>query len=145
MGRARDVVEAVYRACNAGDLDMMLKDYDEDAMYWSTAHSAGAHGKAQIRPYFKGLLTTFPDIQFVVTKLIESGESVAVEYRVHGTHKGPLKTPSGTIPPTGKTIELSGAEFFETRKGQIVTDRNYADRLELMQQLGLISAAAATS
>ena len=138
MARARDVVEAAYRAWNAGDLDKMLKDYDEKATYWSTARTAGVNGTAQIREYCRGQLTTFPGIQIEVTRLIESGDWVAVEYRLHGTHKGPLETPSGTIPATEKAIELAGAEFFETRDGKIVTERNYVDSLELMRQLGLI-------
>jgi len=145
MGRARDMVESAYRAVNVGDLDTMLKDYEQNATYWSTARTAGVHGKAQIREYFRHLLTTFPGIQMVITNVIDSGDWVAVEYRVRGTHNGPLEMASGTIPATGKTAELSGAEFFETRNGKIVTDRNYIDSLDLMRQLGLIPAAAAAS
>jgi len=140
MGRARDVVEAAYRAWNAGDLDTIANDYDENAKYWSTARMAGVHGKAEIREYCKSQLRTFPAIQFVITNVIESGDSVAVEYRVHATHKGPLEAPSGTIPATGKTIDFAGAEFFEIHSGKIVTERNYVDSLELMRQLGLMPA-----
>jgi len=140
MGRARDVVEAAYRALNAGDLDAIVNDYDENAKYWSTARMAGIHGKAEIREYCKSQLRTFPGIQFVITNVIESGDSVAVEYRVHATHKGPLEAPSGTIAATGKTIDFAGAEFFEIHSGKIVTERNYVDSLELMRQLGLMPA-----
>jgi steroid delta-isomerase-like uncharacterized protein len=140
MGRARDVVEAAYRAWNAGDLDAIVSDYDENAKYWSTARMAGIHGKVEMREYCKSQLMTFPGIQFVVTKMIESGDSVAVEYRVNATHSGPLETPSGTIPATSKTIDFAGAEFFEIRSGKIVAERNYVDSLELMRQLGLMPA-----
>jgi steroid delta-isomerase-like uncharacterized protein len=140
MGRARDVVEAAYTAWNAGDLDAIVNDYDESAKYWSTARMTGVHGKAEIREYCRSQLRTFPAIQFVITNLIEAGDSVAVEYRVHATHKGPLEGPSGTIPATGKTIDFAGAEFFEVRSGKIVTERNYVDSLELMRQLGLMPA-----
>jgi steroid delta-isomerase-like uncharacterized protein len=140
MGRARDVVEAAYRAWNAGDLDAIANDYDENATYWSTARMAGLHGRAEIREYSRSQLRTFPAIQFVTTNVIESGDSVAVEYRVHATHKGPLEAPSGTIPATDKTIDFAAAEFFEVRSGKIVTERNYVDSLELMRQLGLMPA-----
>jgi steroid delta-isomerase-like uncharacterized protein len=140
MGRARDVVEAAYRAWNVGDLDAIVNDYDENATYWSTARMTGVYGKAEIREYCKSQLRTFPGIQFAIISLIESGDSVAVEYRVHATHKGPLESPSGTIPATGKTIDFAGAEFFEIPSGKIVTERNYVDSLELMRQLGLMPA-----
>jgi steroid delta-isomerase-like uncharacterized protein len=134
------VVEAAYRAWNAGDLDLIVNDYDENAKYWSTARMAGVRGKAEIRSYCQSQLRAFPAIQFVVTNVIESGDSVAVEYRVQATHKGPLEAPSGTIPATGKTIDFAGAEFFEIHRGKIVTERNYVDSLELMRQLGLMPA-----
>ena len=41
MGRARDVVEAAFRAWNAGNLDTIVNDYDENAKYWSTAPWSG--------------------------------------------------------------------------------------------------------
>jgi steroid delta-isomerase-like uncharacterized protein len=140
MGRAREAVEVAYRAWNAGDLEAIVNHYDENAKYWSTARVAGIHGKAEIREYSRSQLSAFPAIRFVITKLIESGDSVAVEYRVHATHNGPLEAPSGTIPATGKTIDFAGAEFFEIRSGKIVTERNYVDSLELMRQLGLMPA-----
>ena len=140
MGRARDVVEAAYRAWNVGDLDAIMNDYDENATYWSTARMTGVHGKAEIRDYCKSQLRTFPGIRFAITSLIESDDSVAVEYRVQATHNGPLELPSGTMPPTGKTIDFVGAEFFEIPRGKIVTERNYLDSLELMRQLGLMPA-----
>jgi predicted ester cyclase len=85
-------------------------------------------------------LRSFPGIQFVITNVIESGDSVAVEYRVHAVHKGPLEAPSGTIPATDRTIDFAGAEFFEIHRGKIVTERNYVDSLELVRQLGLMPA-----
>jgi steroid delta-isomerase-like uncharacterized protein len=140
MGRARDVVEAAYRAWNSGDLDRILNDYDENAKYWSTARMAGLHGKAEIRVYCESQLRSFPAIQFVITHVIESGDWVAVEYRVHATHNGPVEAPSGTLPATSKTIDMAGAEFFEIQNGKIVTERNYIDSLELVRQLGLMPA-----
>jgi len=140
MGRAREVVEVAYKAWNAGDLEAILNHYDENATYWSTAHVAGLHGKAEIREYSRSQLRIFPTIQFVITNLIESGDAVALEYQIHARHDGPMEAPSGTIPATGKTIDFAGAEFFEIRSGKIVTERNYVDSLELMRQLGLMPA-----
>ena len=100
----------------------------------------GIHGKAEIREYCKSQLRTFPGIQLEITNVIESGDSVAVEYQVHATHKGPLEAPSGTIPATSKMIDFAGAEFFEIHSRKIVTERNYVDSLELMRQLGLMPA-----
>ena len=51
---------------------------------------------------------------------------------------GPLQTPAGTIPATGKTLQLRFAEVFEMRDGKIKTTRAYWDTATLMRQLGLM-------
>jgi steroid delta-isomerase-like uncharacterized protein len=145
MGKARDVVEAAFRAWNAGDLDAMLKDYDDNATFWSTARPEGLGGKAQVREYCQLLFNAFPGVQIKIANLIESGDKVAVEYKVSGTHGGPLVTGGRTIPATGKPIEGQGADFLEVRNGRIVSERIYADNLELMRQLGLMPAAASAN
>lgn len=145
MGRARDVVEAAFRGWNAGDLDAMLKDYDDNATFWSTARPEGLRGKAQLREYSQVLFNAFPGVQINITNLIESGDSVAVEYKVSGTHTGPLVTGGRTIPATGKPIEGQGADFLEVRNGKVVSERIYTDNLELLRQLGLMPAAASAS
>jgi SnoaL-like polyketide cyclase len=68
---------------------------------------------------------------------VESDRTLAFEWRATGTFTAPMVTPGGGVPPTGKTIDLPGAEFCRVEGGLIVVDRLYFDRLEFLQQLGL--------
>ena len=48
-----------------------------------------------------------------------------------------------TIPPTGKRIAISGAEFTKhNAQGLIVDERGYFDMASFMTQLGLMPAPA---
>lgn len=68
---------------------------------------------------------------------ILSHDSAAIQGRIVATHTGPLALPSGTVPPSGRTLDLRFALLVEARDGQIVRDDLYFDRLDLSEQLGL--------
>lgn len=55
--------------------------------------------------------------------------------RATGTHKGEYMG----IPPTGARISVTVVRFFRIPGGKIVENRDFADRLGLMQQIGAIS------
>jgi predicted ester cyclase len=70
--------------------------------------------------------------------VLVDGDRVASEHIGRGTHRGPFVTPAGTIPPTGRTIELQIAELFGVRQGKIRYLHAYYDSATLMRQLGLL-------
>jgi steroid delta-isomerase-like uncharacterized protein len=145
MSKARDVIEAGYRAWNAGDLDSALRDYDENLTLGHSGLPAELRGKEQLRQVWQGLLTAFPGCQCRITNFIESGNWVVVESKFTATHKGPFVTPGGTIPATGKTVEAPFVDILELRAGKIVTMRGYFDYLDLMAQLGVVPSPAASA
>jgi ketosteroid isomerase-like protein len=55
-----------------------------------------------------------------------------------GTHDERLATVTGqTIPPTQRSVRVSGALLIEVRDGKIVRDWSYWDQLTLLAQLGI--------
>ncbi len=50
---------------------------------------------------------------------------------------GPLVGPSGTIPPTGRRIELPVGELLRVEDGKITLVHAYYDGATLMRQLGV--------
>jgi ketosteroid isomerase-like protein len=57
-----------------------------------------------------------------------------------GTHTGPLATPAGDVPPTGKPLRLAFADVFVIRDGLIVEHHIYYDQVAFLTQLGLMPA-----
>ena len=64
-----------------------------------------------------------------------------MEFRGIGTHTGPLATPMGVIPPTGRRVDFPLCDVWEVRDGKVVSTHNYFDVMSLLGQLGISAAA----
>jgi predicted ester cyclase len=67
------------------------------------------------------------------------GKRVVVQARLKGTHRGDF----GGLPPTHKTVDFPFAIRYEIEDNKIVSHWMLADRMGLMEQLGVIPAAEA--
>ena len=115
--------------------DLASAPYAEDA---ETSDPTGKYkGKAQILASVKAWKTAFPEGSAQVTNQISEGDLLVSEVVYRGTHSGPLASPTGTIAPTGKPIELHLAIVSRFRNGLIQRERAYFDLAGLMQQLGV--------
>jgi len=81
----------------------------------------------------------FPKYEVYINELIAEGNLVVVRARFKGTHKGDL----GGIPPTHKTVEYNFVIRYEIENGKIINHWLIADQMSLMEQLGVVPAAAA--
>ncbi len=79
----------------------------------------------------------FPDLTGEVIRLIPGDLEAAAEIVWRGTHTGPLVTPTGTIPPTGRPITVHATKVFAFEGDLISYSRHYWDLTEL---LGAIQA-----
>ncbi len=95
----------------------------------------GHEGFMQFMQNFK---TAFPDIKLTITNQVATEDSVVSEFIASGTHTGPLMSPAGEIPPTGKRAEWPVCEVWRTRDGKLTSIHNYQDMATMLRQLGLI-------
>jgi predicted ester cyclase len=86
------------------------------------------------RAALPGQLTTIDD-------LIAEGDEVVVRWTQHAVHAGPLPTPFGNIPPTGKQITVTGMIIFRIVDGKITDEWENWDTLGMLQQLGVVPSA----
>jgi predicted ester cyclase len=57
------------------------------------------------------------------------------KYTITGTHEGEFRR----IPPSDRTIESTGMAKIVVEDGEIREDRLYFDRMEPMEQLGVLN------
>jgi steroid delta-isomerase-like uncharacterized protein len=100
------------------------------------------HGMDAFIGHAQGFAQAFPDSRLEVHALIEAGNRVVVEGAYTGTHTGPLATPQGTVPPTGRTLALPYCEVFEVSAGRIASKHVYYDQMTFAAQLGLLPEPA---
>jgi steroid delta-isomerase-like uncharacterized protein len=83
------------------------------------------------RAAFHGLQVTVDDIMAV-------GDKVTARFTARGVHKGEFMG----LPPTGKTITMTGIEIFRIKEGKIAELWGEANLIGLMQQLGILPVPA---
>jgi predicted ester cyclase len=111
------------------------------AMYAEDAEVSGPTGsyvgKLAILSQLKSWKTAFPDAESEVTNQITVGDRVATAFTFRGTHTGPLLGSMGTIPATGKHVELEMELVNWFRGGKVHQARESFDLAGLLDQLGV--------
>lgn len=78
------------------------------------------------------------DAKISVTKVYAAGDTALVEFIGSGTHDGDFQG----IAPTGRKLTMPVCDVIEFRDGKIYAEREYMDMMHMMQQLGVVPAAA---
>lgn len=142
---ARDNVStarAFPEAWNERDFDRMaelMADHGEIVFVGSGQRFAGRDGVQQFAAMWAD---AFPDGHVEITNVVDGGDWVVIEYTGRGTQTGPLALPTGSIPPTGRSVELQLCDVFQFRNGQVDRVRSYFDSGSLLTQLGLMPEPA---
>jgi steroid delta-isomerase-like uncharacterized protein len=123
-------------AFNAGDWEQLRAGLASDSRYDELGTERKIDGPEKILELFKGWKTAFPDAAGSVTSAVASGNKAALEVTWKGTHTGPLETPEGTIPASGKRQETPAAFFFTFEGDKIKESRHYFDSMTLLKQIG---------
>jgi predicted ester cyclase len=123
-----------------GKLDEWEETMQPDCAF--TGPGSTLHGRRAIREFVEGFKQAFPDVRHTLDSVYAAGDTVIVEVTLTATHAGPLRSPAGEIPPTGRSIRLAEAQVIELRDGKAASMRTYFDRMDMLAQLGLMSSAS---
>src|SRR6266567_1178041 len=129
------------KAFSAHDLEAVARDSAPD-IELTAPGGIKVQGVQAAKEYNQTWLKAFPDARIENKKIIAQGNTVVVEGAFSGTHAGPLKTPMGEVPPTGRKLKGEFIQVFEIDRGLV--KRNYLmyDQVEVMTQLGMAPAGA---
>ena len=126
-------VQRYLKAWNDRDAEAILATLDDGGTYQDPSTGGPISGDA-FRAYVTGLWSGFPDLSFEEESLGETGpDRAAAQWIMRGTNTGSMMG----LPPTGKKVELRGADFFALRNGKIQTVTGYFDKGEVPRQIGL--------
>jgi ketosteroid isomerase-like protein len=132
-----DTVRALFASINDRDPDAAAAHIAESAEWTEVPTGQSYRGPGGWRENMDFWLGAFPDGRVEVTTVIDGGEWVAVEYTGRGTNTGPLPTPAGEIPPTGKPVEMAFVDVLRFEGGKVAAGRSYFDMASMMNQLGI--------
>jgi predicted ester cyclase len=141
MMSAKHVLDRNITALNARDIERYLANQQPDVEFVLSG-GVTLHGRDEIRPYIEALWKAFPDGELAFGEQVFAEDAAATELVFTGTHTGPMITPNGMVPPTGKRMTLRSASILRIKDGLVASEHVYSDQLEMMTQLGLMPAAA---
>ncbi len=80
--------------------------------------------------------TQFPDFHVEFDEVIVAGDTIVLRWTVTGTDTGAV----GELPPTGMSIQISGASVIHVIDGKFAEEWMYYNEGAMMQQLGFTLA-----
>lgn len=127
-------------AFNRGDASGYAAHYAEDTRYIAPFFPEPLVGRDVLEQVTVAMSHAFPGMQWTIVSLLEDGNRVACELHIEGTHNGPLPTPEGEVPATGRMVSFAVLMLHEFNEDGFVAEvREYMDPGALMAQLGLSS------
>jgi predicted ester cyclase len=141
-----NLIARVVRAFNAHDADGFVAVMTEDIVFEHSVAPATLHGRAEVSAFYTNTVwKAFPD---VTLELMDGpffhphAPRISFNWFAAGTHTGPLDPPG--LAPTGKRVEFDVREIVEIRDGLVSRLRLVIDMADVMRQLGMFPAPAAT-
>ena len=133
----KKVADNIVKAYKSVDATAMANLYAEDAIVIEPGEVI--RGRKAIQEHMETMFRAFPDFKVEFTLILISGDHITFEGVSRGTFTGPLASPEGEIPPTGKKVEFKGVWIGRiSPEGLIEEDRTYYDTADFMRQLGLL-------
>ena len=118
-----------------GNLDAADEILSADFL-WHGALGPGEdqRGPEPAKQVASGVIAAFPDRRITHEDTIAEGDKVLIRWALSGTQEGEVQG----IPPTGRPVTLTGFDLFRIEGGKIAEMWQEADRLGMMQQLGVV-------
>jgi len=138
MADLKKLAENVQKAWDNQDMNALVQLYAEDAVMFMPGEEP-VRGRKAIEENQAAFLRAMPDMTVKFTTILIQGNHIAFEGIFSGTFTGPLASPEGDIPPTGRSVKAGVAFIAKVNAdGLVEEDRTYFDNLDFMKQLGLI-------
>ena len=134
--RAEEVVEAY----NNGDWERFRASHAPDVVYEEVGTGQRAEGMDEYMQLLEGWQQAIPDGAATIRRTVQSGDTVVMELVWKGTQTGDLQTPGGTVPASGRQIEVEATMWSDFEGDQVRKTRHYLDIMTLLQQLGADTA-----
>jgi steroid delta-isomerase-like uncharacterized protein len=132
---AREGVDAF----TAGDWERFKAPLSPNSVYEELATQRRIKGADEITQAIRGWKTAFPDAKGTVKNAVASGDTVTLEITWEGTQSGPLESPEGTIPASGKRVAVEAVQVVRVENDKVTETRHFFDMLGLLRQIGASS------
>lgn len=117
---------------NGGNISLLdelaVPDYDEHSPF-----PGQPNGVEGLKARVGGIMGAFRP-RFTLHALVAEDETVVAYWTNTGTHQGDFLG----IPPTGRTVTISGIDVHRLRDGRLAEHWHVVEELQMLQQLGVL-------
>jgi len=131
----KELIRNYLEELDKGNAEILRKVYAPDATYYFPSGIAEPMTIEQEIEQVKMFHAGIPDLVHEIEEIMATGDKIIVRFVARGTHTGDLGM---GIPPTGNKVEVSSIVIFRIENGRVVEERQDADMLGFMQQLGMV-------
>ena len=130
MTDGKEIVRRVLNAMQTADMAefdaVMAEDYIQ--------HNHLGNGREPVKKMVASLHKAFADLAVTTDDVVAEGDRVVARVTITGTHKGRFLG----VEPTGKAITIRSIDIWRIEDGRLKEHWDVVDRLDFMQQLGLV-------
>jgi len=129
----KEFVKQYFEELNKGNAEIINELCAPEYLFYSPSINPKPMSREETFGFIKMIFGAFPDVNWRIEKLFVAGDTAIIWNVVTGTHQGEF----AGIPSTGNRVEVSSILLWRLKDGKIIEEREEADYLGLMQQLGM--------
>ncbi len=130
------LLDKVLEMWNKPDLALIPELYTADCIAQTSSMPEPYVGFAGIKAWVENTRAMMPDLKMTFEEAVVQEEKVATAWTMTGTHTGPMPTPMGVVPPTGKKVRITGLAIDTMKDGKFQKEVVVFNVLEMMMQMG---------
>ena len=131
------VLRELAKAFNAGDWVKLRQLVHKDVVVVDIA--SGSEISTGADAFVRGdqnWRNAFTDFEVEILALVGDASCAAGDFVLRGIHTGPLPTPWGDVPASGRRVELPFAMFCDVYDGKVTVIRDHYNPTLAMSQVG---------
>jgi len=130
----KKIVRRLFELGNAKDVDAYIDLLHEE--FVNHTPPPGVSGNREgYRQVYRMYVNAMPDFHIEVEDMFARGDKCVTRWTATGTQQGELMG----IPPTGNEVTITGITINRVEDGKIIEQREFADTMGMMEQLGALS------
>jgi ketosteroid isomerase-like protein len=132
------IVRNAYEIAERKDLEAWADAFTPNGVF--TDNSVGiSYRGPELADVVRNYSTAFSNMHRELYRTYSDGNVVIVQLALQGTHDGPLQTPFGELPATGKQMDAPCCDVFELADGKIKRFDCYPEGSIIFAQLGVLT------
>jgi steroid delta-isomerase-like uncharacterized protein len=130
------LLDKVLEIWNKGNLALIPELYTFDCVATSSSTPVHFVGHEGIKQWIENSRAMMPDLVMAFPEIVAKPDKIVAVWTMTGTQTGPMVTPGGMMPGTGRKVNITGMSIDYLKDGKLAKEVVIFNTLEMLMQLG---------